>query len=160
MFCCHICILCKICYDQLFSVSNFIFCSLLAVNDSQCPLHRASLLYISCVWGTCRVHLLETAKSQRSDTNTSLSINCDKTPHDHHITKIWAGLVSQDSKISDLHRICNVYFFLSFPVALIAGTSSFHFAQPELSSSSASWRQHVHSKASAFLCSQDLSEHQ
>lgn len=148
-----------ICYQQLFSVSNFIFCSLLAINDSQYPLRSASLLYISCVWGTYRVHLLEMAKPQRSYTNTSLSINRDKTSHDHHITKIWAGLVTQDSKISDLRRICNVYFFLSFPVALIVRTSSSHFAQPEVSSSSAAWTRHVHPKASVFLCSQDLSDH-
>lgn len=106
--------------------------------------------------------LAGTARTQRSDIDTSLSINCGKTPHDHHITKIRAGLVTWDmSKISDLCRIRNVYFFSSFPVALIAGTSSFHFAQPELSSmDTASWTQHVHPKVSAFLCTQDLSEYQ
>lgn len=160
MFCYHICILCTICYEQLFSVSNFIFCSLSAINDSQCALHRASLLYISCAWGMCRVHLLETAKSQRSDTNISVSITWGKTPHGHHITKVWEGLVTRDSKISDLHLICNVYCSLSFLVAPIVGTSSFHFAQPELSSSSASWTRHVHPEALEFLCSPDLSEHQ
>lgn len=149
-----------ICYEQLFCVSNFIFCSLLAINDSQYPLRSASLPYLSCVWGTYRVHMLEMAKPQRSYTNTSLSINCDKTSHDHHITKIWAGLVTQDSKISGLRCVCKVYFFLSFPVALIVCTSSSHFAQPEVSSSSAAWTWHVHPKASAFLCSQDLSDRQ
>lgn len=121
--------------------------------QSIAPLHQLRM-------STWRVHLLETAKSQRSDTNTSLSISCGKTPHDHHITEVWAGLDTRDSKISDLRRVFNVYFFSGFPIALLVGTSSFRFAQPELPSSSVWWTLRVHPKASACLCSQDLSEHQ
>lgn len=62
----------------------------------------------------CEVHAeIICWKSQisNSDTNTSLSLNCDKIPHDHPITKIWAGLVTWGSKISDLHAICDDFFF-------------------------------------------------
>lgn len=89
----------------------------------------------------CEVHAeIICWKSQisNSDTNTSLSLNCDKIPHDHPITKIWAGLVTWGSKISDLHAICDDFFF----PGLILGTSSLHSAQPE----PIPWTEHLYPK--------------
>lgn len=63
----------------------------------------------------CEVHaefICWKSQISDSDTDTSLSLNHDKIPRDHPITKIWAGLFTWGSKISDLHGISNDYFFL------------------------------------------------
>lgn len=111
MFWYHMCILYTSSYSQYSMSATSYFAAFWQLLTPSIPCREHHSFTVGC-----EVHaefIYWQSQISDYDINTFLSINCDKIQHDCLITKIWAGLITWGSKISDLHGIWGDYFFLS-----------------------------------------------